>query len=320
MVLRWHDDIRRNVMIDLRQMRHFVTVCEELHFRRAAERLGMTQPPLTQSVQAMERELGVALLRRDRRHVALTKAGELLLAEARAALAQADRMMMVAQRAKRGELGTLRVGFSISASFVRAFTQSVHSFQQNNPDVALELRRITGPHWLGLLEQGVLDLCVVRPTYPIALPAGLTHKVLQRDRLMLLLHARHRLHKAASLPLTAVAEEAFILHPPGDPTAVHHQVKRLWDSVRLTPRITQELVDTSSIMGLVAAGIGLSILPSMQSAIHIDDVIWRPIDAPNKLTETGVVLVYPTAHQHEMPQAAFLTLIMQHSADMEDGR
>ncbi len=273
----------------------------------------MTQPPLTQSIQAMERELGVALLRRSRRHVELTKAGELLLVEARAALAQADRMMLVAQRARRGEMGTLRVGFSISASFVRAFTHSVHMFQQAHPGVTLELCRITGPRWLSLLEQGAIDLCVVRPTYPIALPSNLKHVVVQRDRLMLLLHASHRLHTAQSVPLSAVAEEPFILHPPHDATAVHQQVKRLWSAVGIVPRVSQELVDTSTIMGLVAAGIGISILPSMQSAIRIDDVIWRPIEAAPALTETGVVLVYPADRRCEMPQAAFLDLITQYN-------
>jgi DNA-binding transcriptional LysR family regulator len=301
-------------MIDLRQMRHFVTVCEELHFRRAAERLGMTQPPLTQSIQAMERELGVALLQRSRRHVELTKAGELLLVEARASLAQADRMMLVAQRAKRGEMGTLRVGFSISASFVRAFTQSVHVFQRTHPDVALELQRITGPRWIALLERREIDLCVVRPTYPIALPSGLKHLVLQRDRLMLLLHANHRLHAAQSVPLSAVADEPFILHPPHEATAVYQQVMRLWAAAGIAPRVTQELVDTPTIMGLVAAGIGFSILPSMQSVIRIDDVIWRPIDVEHALTETGVVLVYPADRRDEMPQAAFLDLITQFTA------
>lgn len=300
-------------MIDLRQMRHFVTVCEELHFRRAAERLGMTQPPLTQSIQAMERELGVALLLRSRRHVELTKAGALLLTEARAALAQADRLTLVAQRAKRGEIGTLRVGFSISASFVRAFTQSVHVFQRAHPAVALELHRITGPHWIGLLERGEIDLCVVRPTYPIALPPGLQHVVVQRDRLMLLLHASHRLHAAQSVALSAVADEPFILHPPHDATAVHQQVKRLWAAAGIVPRVSQELVDTPTIMGLVAAGIGISILPSMQSVIRINDVIWRPIDVEHTLTDTGVVLIYPADRRSEMPQAAFLDLITQYT-------
>src|SRR6202000_1610210 len=114
--------------VDLRQLRHFVTVCEELHFRRAAERLCMMQPPLTQSIQGLKTDLGVALFERTKHRVALTKAGEALLGETRAALAQADRFVATAHRARLGQVGTLRIGFSISAFFCPPFTHTLSKF------------------------------------------------------------------------------------------------------------------------------------------------------------------------------------------------
>ena len=304
-------------MIDLRQLRHFVMVCEELHFRRAAERLGMTQPPLTQSIQTMERELGVALFKRSRRNVALTKAGELLLPEARGVLAQSDRLLLVARRSARGEVGTLRVGFTISASFAHPFTKAVHAFQRNHPEVALELHRTGGTKWIGLLERGEVDLCVTRPLHPINLPCGFDHVVVQRDELMLLLHAGHRLARRRTLALPSVVDEPFIAHPWQHGTAVYTQVMGLWASCGLVPRMGQELGDATTIMGLVAAGVGISILPSSLRVVRLEDIAWRPINTASPLAQSAVVLVYPAERRQEMPQAAFIDLVEAHARDAE---
>ncbi len=302
-------------MVDLRQLRHFVTVSEELHFRRAADRLGMTQPPLTQSIRGLETELGVALFTRTKHHVALTKAGEALLGEARASLAQADRFVATAQRARRGQVGTLRVGFSISAPFCRAFIQAMRSFQRDYPDVALELHRIMATGWRDMLVRGDLDLCVIRPVYPVQLPASLHYVTVQQDALMLLLNSGHRLGSKRAIALADVAEEPFILHPARSLAAVYAQVMKLWTAAGLVPRVSQEIIDTPTIMGLVAAGMGLSILPSIQQVIHVDDVIWRPIKADTALTSTGVIAVCTAARAAEAPQAAFLDLIVTAAQD-----
>jgi DNA-binding transcriptional LysR family regulator len=302
-------------MVDLRQLRHFVTVCEELHFRRAAERLGMTQPPLTQSIQGLEAELGVALFERTKHRVALTKAGEALLGEARAALTQADRFVATAHRARLGQVGTLRIGFSISASFCRPFTQAMRNFQRDYPDVTLELRRIMATGWMDMLMQGDLDLCVIRPVYPVQLPASLRYVTVQQDELMLLLNRGHPLRKKRAIALADVAGEPFILHPARNLAAVHTQVMKLWTAAGLVPQVSQEIIDTPTIMGLVAAGMGLSILPSIQKVIRVDDVIWRPLDAHPALTATGVIAVCTAARAVEAPQAAFLDLIVQAAQD-----
>src|SRR5262245_21997401 len=125
--------------ISLRQLRCFVTVAEELHFHRAAERLNMRQPPLTQRIQAMEHDLGVELFTRRGRMVELTEAGRLVLPEARAALAQIDRVRDAARKAERGETGTLRIAVVISAALVPAFTEANSAFKQDHPGVALDL-------------------------------------------------------------------------------------------------------------------------------------------------------------------------------------
>ena len=263
-------------MIDLRQLRHFVTICEELHFRRAAERLGMSQPPLTQSIQAMERELGMELLLRSRRGVQVTRLGALVLAEARATLAQANQLMTVADRARRGQIGSLRVAFSISAPFARPFTQAVQMFRKLYPNVTLHLQRTSGIRWLGMLERDEVDICVTRPLHPIDLPAGLSHLIVQRDRLMLLLHVDHPAARKPRIRLSELAGDPFIVHPRSEGTAVYRQVMNLWTASGMVPKVTEEYGDAATMMGVVASGGGVTILPSMLRMIHHEDIAWRP--------------------------------------------
>jgi DNA-binding transcriptional LysR family regulator len=301
-------------VVDLRQLRHFVMVCEELHFRRAAERLGMSQPPLTQSIQAMERALGVELLHRSRRGVQVTRLGALVLAEARATLAQADQMMTVADRARRGQIGSLRVAFSISAPFARPFTRALQVFRKRYPNVTLDLQRTSGIRWIGMLERDEVDICVTRPLHPINLPDGLSHMVVQRDRLMLLLPIDHQAAQKPRIALSEVAKEPFILHPRGEGTAVYRQVMNLWTQSGMMPKITKEYGDAATMMGVVASGGGVTILPSMLRMIHHEDIAWRDIDADPALTESAVVVVLAEQRRKEMPHAAFLELIQEAAA------
>lgn len=293
-------------MIDLRQLQHFVVLSEELHFRRAAERLFMTQPPLTHSIQAMERELGVDLFSRSRRHVALTKAGEALLVEARATLERSSRLVEVAKRAARGEVGTLRIGFSISASFARPFTRALRTFALAYPDIALELTRTTATIGLNALRQGALDICITRPFHPIQLPSNLQHTIIQRDRLMLILHADHPLATRVSLPLKAIASEPFIFYQKEQGTAIYQQVMDLWEAAGLMPEVARELGDGPTIMSFVAAGLGVSVLPSSLQVIKFDDIVWRKVEANSRLTESAVAVVYPKVQPMGLPQTIFL--------------
>src|SRR5215211_4602149 len=145
--------------ISLRQLRCFVILAEELHFRRAAERLHITQPPLTQRIQDMERELGVELFRRLGHRVELTDAGRAVLKSARETLAQAEGLYEVAQRAACGEYGQIRVGLTITALFFDSIHQALRTFQREHPDLSLDLIYVSSGRALDTLRQRKRDVC-----------------------------------------------------------------------------------------------------------------------------------------------------------------
>ncbi|OZI32079.1 hypothetical protein CAL29_30040 [Bordetella genomosp. 10] len=301
-------------MIDLRQLRHFVAVSEEMNFRRAADRLCITQPPLTQSIQALESELGVQLFIRSRRHVELTKAGEVLLAEAKATLDQANHMLNTAHRAARGEVGTLKVGFSISASFATPFTRAMHEFQNLHPDVALQLTRVTATFGLERVERGELDVCVTRLSNAAWLSDKLDHIAILQDELNLVLHASDAAAREPSVSLSDVVDRPFIMYSRQQGTTIYKQVASLWAASGLTPNFTQEFGDGAMILGLVAGGCGISVLPSSLKRINISDVAWRAIRADKSLTDSAVVAAFLPSSRKEPIQSAFIDLLARNAA------
>ncbi len=295
-------------MISPQRLRHFVAVAEELHFRRAAARLNMSQPPLTQSIQLLERELDVVLFKRTQRRVELTRIGELLLPAARAALTQTRRFEETARRAAQGAVGRLRVGFSRSAPFVPGFVRTVREFRADRPEVALDLVPTSASSALDELRNGEIDIAVVRPFLPLSLPPGLAHVTIQRDALMLVLHASHRFATRRRLALRKVAEEPFILYPRYRATVIFQQTMALWTQAGILPRVTQEAPDAPTIMGLVALGMGISILPSALKSIHVDDIAWLGIEGAGGADASSVVLIYPEETAQEPPQSRFIEL------------
>lgn len=299
-------------MIDLRQLRHFVVVSEEMNFRRAAQRLCMTQPPLTQSIQAIEAELGVHLFERSRRHVALTQAGEVLLVQARATLAQAQQMMHIAQRAARGEVGTLRVGVSISASFATAFTRAMHAFQRRYPDVSLQLSRVTASSGISGVQKGEIDVCITRVANLQALPDTLASLCIARDTLRLVVHVDDEAAQGTKpLALHTLMNRQFLLYSREQGTAIYRQVAQLLGALGVSPPFAQELGDGPMIMGLVAGGYGVSILPDSLQTIQIKDVAWRDIDADPALTQSAIVAVFAPDSRREVVPATFIDLLTQ---------
>src|SRR5919198_6709612 len=201
--------------ISLRQLRCFITVAEELHFRRAAERLNMSQPPLTQRIKDMERELGVELFRRLGKNVKLTDAGRVVLKSAREMLAQAEGLYEVAERAGRGEYGRIRVGMTISALFFHSVGQTMRMFQQQHPDVTLELTLVTSGPALEGLRQRKFDLCLVR-AFPAPLPPNCEETIIARDRMMVVLPAGHPQATNPRVALSAIADETMSRWRAGD--------------------------------------------------------------------------------------------------------
>ena len=171
--------------MELRHLRYFVAVAEELHFGRAADMLGISQPPLSQQIQALEQELGVRLFERSNRHVALTDAGRLFLEETRQTLAQVSKSVDVVRRAEQGEIGELQIGFTASAPFVSIIPRAVFAFRQAFPAVHLDLQEMTSRQVCQALLEKKLQIGMIRP---LELPAELDAVELLSEPLVALLH------------------------------------------------------------------------------------------------------------------------------------
>lgn len=278
--------------MELRQFRYFVAVAEELHFSRAAQRLHIGQPPLSLQIQAIERELGVLLFKRDRRKVELTDAGNLFLIEARNALEQVQRAVDAAKRFARGEVGTLRVHFTTSAPLLPNFAKAIRSFHDSYPDVHLELKIHSSLLILDTLKLGNLDVGFIRPAAGTVLPREVSSVPLFKDRLMLVLPANHRLADLQGpVSLAELIDEDFLLRPAKKDGGFYQQIFSLCAEAGFTPRVVQEIQDTATAFGLVAAGLGVTIAPKSLQAIHVSDIVWRDINLESG-AESSVLLVY----------------------------
>jgi len=302
--------------ISLRQLRCFVTVADELHFHRAAEKLHMRQPPLTQRIKDMERDLGVELFRRAGNKVELTDAGRMVLKSAKETLAHVEGLCEMAQRAARGECGQIRIGLTITALLFDSIRRAIRAFQQENPDVALRLAQIcSGPALEGLLQRK-WDVCLIR-AFPAPLPLNCEEIVIARDQLMLVLPSEHAKIQAERIPLSAVADERFISLTPKRGIAIHHQIMNLWERAGVRPRIAQEAENGQAVLALVAAGLGNAILPSSLQAIRFEHVVWKTIDIDDRWTQTSLNLVYNKESLAERVPAAFIECLRRHSCQRE---
>lgn len=256
-------------MIELRQFRQFVAVAEELSFRKAAERLHMAQPPLTAAIRRIEEELGQVLIERSNRVERLTPAGEVFLIEARRVLTQSQRAVEMARRAGQGLTGSLRVTFVASAA--RDLLPSIlRAFRARHADVALELHEATTAQQVAALREDRADIGIVVVPLPDA--AQLTLARLRREELVAALPRRHRLTSRQALRLADLASESWILFPAGFGPGLH---ARIVDACRLagfSPRVTQEAVQMETIVSLVAAGMGVSLVPPAMAKPRRSDV------------------------------------------------
>ncbi|MFB4369317.1 MULTISPECIES: LysR family transcriptional regulator [unclassified Pseudomonas] len=291
--------------MELRHLRYFVAVAEELHFGRAADLLGISQPPLSQQIQALEQELGVRLFERSNRHVALTDAGRLFLEETRQTLAQVSKSVDVVRRAQQGELGELQIGFTASAPFVSIIPRAVFAFRQAFPAVHLDLQEMPSSQVCQALIDKKLQIGMIRP---LELPTELDAVELLREPLVALLHAGHPLagEQNGGLALAELADEPFVFFPRSYGTGLHAQLFGLARQAGFTPRITQEAHEALTIIGLVAAGLGVSVLPASFRRIRIDGVVFRTLTDADATTAVWLV----KRRQERSPLAqAFIDLL-----------
>ena len=266
-------------MLELRHFRYFVAVAEELHFGRAARRLHISQPPLSQQIQAMETMLAVRLFHRSRRKVELTASGLLLLDEARKALAQAERAERVVRGAGLGELGSLAIGFTGSAPFNQVMPRLIGRFRRDWPEVQLSLREMSTSAQLEALAEGSLDLGFARPGTEPTLPE-VELRLLQREPLLAVFDSSHPLAARERVAMADLAGQPFILHPRHIGTGLYDRVMGLAAAAGFTPRVVIEAHQMSGIVSLAAIGLGVSVVPEAMRRVAIDGLELRPLTDP----------------------------------------
>lgn len=259
---------------ELRHLRYFVAVAEELHFGRAAERVGVAQPALSQQVRRLEATVGADLLVRSTRSVALTPAGAALLPHARRALFEARQGVTAAGRAARGEIGHLTVGF-IETAAVALVPAAVRRFQARHPNVSLTLRELAVDAQLAGIRARTLDLGVVRA--PVE-AADLAVVPLVDDHLLIATPAAHRLADAKSATVEDLLGEPLVALSREVVPGLHDQVIALFAARGRAARITQEANSIQAVMGLVAAGLGIAILPSSLRRISREGIAFVELE------------------------------------------
>ena len=293
--------------MELRHLRAFVAVAEELHFGRAAERLGIQQPPLSLQIQALERELAARLFERGSRKVSLTAVGALFLVEARATLAQAERAIAVVRRAGEGEIGEIRLGFTASAPFTAVMPQVIYAFRQQFPEVHLKLVGMTTRDQLAALVARKIDLAFVRsPFAPI--PPEVEALNVMTDRLMLVLRAEHPLAALATVPVAALIHEPFVMFERDAGTGIWDQIVAICADQGFSPAVSQEAREAPTLIGLVAAGLGVTILPDSLRRIQVDGVVYRPLDTPQA---ASTVLLAHRRDERAGAVRAFIRLVAE---------
>jgi DNA-binding transcriptional LysR family regulator len=291
--------------VEFRHFRYFVALAEELHFGRAAQRLQISQPPLSQQIAALEKEIGVSLLRRTSRSVELTEAGRRFLAEAREALAQADQAVDLARRAARGDVGRLQVGF---VPVCGVMPRAIRRFMQRHPDVRVTLRSMPSAEQLDCVQRGSLDVGFVH--LPIAV-SGVKSEPVESHALMVALPTRHRLTRQRTVAWRALEGEPFIGFPRSSAPGAHDALMSHLREAGLVPNVVHETDSILARLRMVGAGMGISLLPAYASHFNRPGVTMRPLGAPRVSAHIGLV----HCPAHETPALARFLGVVREAAE-----
>ena len=260
--------------MDLRQLRYFLAVAEELHFGRAAERVGIAQPPLTQQIQKLESELGCALFLRGRK-TALTAAGAALLGETRRILDQADRAVEITRRASRGETGRLALGVPPSV-MLSALPMVIRRYRKRYPAVQFTLRELSTSAIETAVRSGEIDVGLLREARP---GPPLESRLLFEEPVVAVLPAKHPHAARNALPLAALAHESFVFFPRALGPAFHDRLVSFCHRAGFIPNVVQEVTQWQSVVCLVEAAMGVSLAPACVQRFRWPGVVYRPLGA-----------------------------------------
>ncbi len=277
--------------IDLRQLRYFIAVAEELHFGRAARRLNMSQPPLSQQIMALEEHLDVMLFQRTKRHVALTPAGLHLLPEARRILRDMERLAEQTREAQRGLTGHLRIGANFSAPMHPFTSRLLQRFQQHYPHIGIELVLYELPSILQLVDIQAYDLDAALVWLDEGhLSPNIVRFDLARDMLCVALPLGHPLARKQKIAAIDLQEEAMIAPPAHAGTQLYDGIRWIFAALGSQPRIVYESPNMPFSLNMVAAGQGIAILPEFLQKLPVSGVVYRPLVVPRSVKKPSMTM------------------------------
>ena len=294
--------------MELRDLRSFVAVAQHSNFSRAAEQLGVSQPALSEQIRKLEDELGAPLFERTSRGALLSDAGAAFLPQARAVLAQADVAADAVRMVAHGVAGTLTLGFIDSAA-VGILPPLIRRFSARYPHVKLRLHELGSRRQLAAVESGEIDVGLVGG--PVWNP-GLAGRLVATEPLLLALPAGHRLAAEQAVRLTDLRDEGFITYPADRGAGLYEETLRLCHGAGFEPTVVQEANEIYTICGMVAAGLGIAIVPASAGAIAPDGVVYRPTDPRAELARwavwrdgapRGVVHAFITSLPHDASES-----------------
>jgi DNA-binding transcriptional LysR family regulator len=272
--------------MELRHLRYFSMVAEELHFTRAARRIGIAQPPLTQQIKSLEEELGVRLFDRAPGKVTLTAAGEIFFSESRAILESVDKAITRTRRYAQGLAGRICVGFTESASFSPAVTGSLNRFRETYPGVELRLEENRSAQLIDALRHGRIDAAFVR--LPIDAGEDIRFDLISNEPMVLAVNRKHRLASKKSLTLSSLKDEQFILYPRTTRLGLTESIILACQKCGFTPNVVQHAPQISSTINLVASSLGVTIVPQCMSTTRPDAVRYLALKGADLRASLGI--------------------------------
>lgn len=262
--------------MELRHLRYFVAVAEELNFTRAAERLYMAQPPLSTQIRALEAELGAQLFERDKRRVYLTQAGRHFLDRARTILMSVQSAKDEVQSAAAGEVGKLSLGFTASSVLTAALPSAIRKYRATYPSVELRLREMASMHQLDAIHGRELDLGVLRKPN-VGIPVGVTIEEWYSAPLVAAMPVQHVLTRGKGIHIRELQGVPLIVYPRDAGIGLYWKVQELCAKAGFRPSVMHETGEASTMIGLVAAGFGVAIVPSDTQCIQLEGVMYSRI-------------------------------------------
>jgi DNA-binding transcriptional LysR family regulator len=272
--------------VELRHIRYFLAVAEERHFTRAAAKVGIGQPPLSQQIKDLEGEVGAALFHRLAHGAELTEAGKAFLAGVKEMPSIAQRAIIAARRAARGETGSLRVGFTASAAFNVVVPSAIGAFRRAYPDIALTLEETNTAPLIDRLRDGTLDAAFLRPG--AAGSGELQVRRLSEEPMVVALPERHHAAAFEQIDLALLKDDPFLLFPREIAPTLYDTIVDACRNAGFEPIIGQVVPHIASIVNLVAAELGVSIVPASMMQVRVTGIAYRPIAGQSPTTQLAL--------------------------------